>query len=58
MPTWGPVLGARRISEVVAYVLSYHHEGEPIGVAPSTSPAVAAPGAPATAAPGTVPPAP
>ncbi len=46
MPTWGPVLGARRISEVVAYVLSYHQEGEPSGVAPSTGPAVAVPGAP------------
>jgi len=58
MPTWGPVLGARRISEVVAYVLSYHHEGEPIGVAPSTSPAVAVPGTPAPetpAAPAAVP---
>ncbi len=30
MPTWGPVLGARKISEAVAYVLSYHHEGEPV----------------------------
>jgi cytochrome c oxidase cbb3-type subunit III len=28
MPTWGPVLGAKRITEVVAYVLSHHHEGE------------------------------
>lgn len=32
MPTWGPVLGARKISEVVAYVLSKHEEGEPIVV--------------------------
>lgn len=30
MPTWGPVLGAKKISEVVAYVLSHHQEGEPI----------------------------
>lgn len=30
MPTWGPVLGSKRISEAVAYVLSYHKEGEPI----------------------------
>ena len=29
MPTWGPVLGTKKITEVVAYVLSYHHEGEP-----------------------------
>jgi cytochrome c oxidase cbb3-type subunit 3 len=30
MPTWGPVLGQRKIVEVVAYVLSYHKEGEPM----------------------------
>jgi cytochrome c oxidase cbb3-type subunit 3 len=30
MPTWGPVLGQRKIVEVVAYVLSYHREGEPM----------------------------
>ncbi|MFI5357731.1 MAG: c-type cytochrome [Opitutales bacterium] len=30
MPTWGPVLGARKITEAVAYILSHHHEGEPI----------------------------
>ena len=30
MPTWGPVFGPKRITEVVAYVLSHHHEGEPI----------------------------
>jgi len=29
MPTWGPVLGQNKITEVVAYILSYHHEGEP-----------------------------
>ncbi len=32
MPAWGPVLGPRKISEAVAYILSYHHEGEPIEV--------------------------
>lgn len=32
MPTWGPVLGPKKIGEVVAYVLSYHQEGEPIEV--------------------------
>ncbi|HNC24727.1 MAG TPA: cbb3-type cytochrome c oxidase N-terminal domain-containing protein [Opitutaceae bacterium] len=32
MPPWGPVLGPKKISEVVAYVLSYHQEGEPIEV--------------------------
>jgi cytochrome c oxidase cbb3-type subunit 3 len=30
MPTWGPVLGARKIAEVTAYILSKHTEGEPI----------------------------
>ncbi len=29
MPTWGPVLGAKKISEVTAYILSKHKEGEP-----------------------------
>jgi cytochrome c oxidase cbb3-type subunit 3 len=30
MPAWGPVLGARKISEVTAFVLNRHREGEPI----------------------------
>jgi cytochrome c oxidase cbb3-type subunit 3 len=32
MPTWGPILGQRKIAEVVAYVLSYHREGEPMSL--------------------------
>ena len=32
MPTWGPILGQRKIAEAVAYVLSYHQEGEPMSV--------------------------
>jgi len=40
MPTWGPVFGQKRITEVVAYVLSHHREGEPVVPAP---PAAAAP---------------
>jgi cytochrome c oxidase cbb3-type subunit 3 len=32
MPPWGPVIGAKKSAEVVAYVLSYHTEGEPIEV--------------------------
>lgn len=30
MPAWGPVLGARKVSEAVAYILSYHQEGETV----------------------------
>jgi cytochrome c oxidase cbb3-type subunit 3 len=30
MPTWGPILGPRRVAEVVAYVMSHHQPGEPI----------------------------
>ena len=41
MPTWGPVLGQKKISEVVAYVLSVHHEGEPVVRDANASPAVA-----------------
>jgi cytochrome c oxidase cbb3-type subunit 3 len=33
MPTWGPVLGAKKITEVAAYILSRHHEGEPVQAA-------------------------
>ncbi|MGA3006645.1 MAG: cbb3-type cytochrome c oxidase N-terminal domain-containing protein [Opitutaceae bacterium] len=36
MPTWGPILGPKKIAEVVAYVLSYHREGEP-GMGPPTA---------------------
>jgi cytochrome c oxidase cbb3-type subunit 3 len=32
MPTWGPILGQRKIAEVVSYVLSYHREGEPMSL--------------------------
>jgi cytochrome c oxidase cbb3-type subunit 3 len=35
MPPWGPVLGTKRITEVVAYVLSHHTPGEPIEIVPS-----------------------
>lgn len=39
MPTWGPVLGAKKITEVVAYILSKHTEGEAIEVDPAGAPA-------------------
>ncbi len=35
MPTWGPVLGAKKITEVSAYILSKHNEGEPIELDPT-----------------------
>jgi cytochrome c oxidase cbb3-type subunit III len=42
MPTWGPVLGAKKISAVAAYVLSKHHEGEPILLDPTAAPTASA----------------
>lgn len=30
MPAWGPVIGAKKSAEVVAYILSHHREGEPV----------------------------
>jgi len=38
MPTWGPVLGQKKITELVAYVMSHHREGEPIMAAPPAAP--------------------
>jgi cytochrome c oxidase cbb3-type subunit III len=32
MPAWGPVLGPKKVSEAVAYILSHHREGEPVEV--------------------------
>ncbi len=43
MPTWGPVLGRAKISEVAAFVLSHHKQGEPIIAVPSPTGGVAAP---------------
>jgi len=34
MIAWAPVLGQQKITEVTAYILSYHQEGEPIKQAP------------------------
>ena len=50
MPAWEPTLGVKRVSEVVAFVLSFHKEGEKITLAPD------APEAPATAIPASAPP--
>lgn len=40
MPPWGPVLGTKKITEAVAYILSHHREGEPIEIdsGPPTAP--------------------
>jgi len=38
MPTWGPVLGPRKISEVTAFLLSRHREGDPIVLQPPSTP--------------------
>lgn len=34
MPTWGPVLGSQKITEIVAFIFSHHQPGEPIKQAP------------------------
>jgi cytochrome c oxidase cbb3-type subunit 3 len=38
MPTWGPILGAKKITAAVAYILSKHQEGEPIVIDPAATP--------------------
>ena len=38
MPTWGPVLGAKKITETVAYLLSKHQEGEPVEIDAAAAP--------------------
>jgi cytochrome c oxidase cbb3-type subunit 3 len=35
MPTWGPVLGAKKVGEVTAYIMSKHKEGEQVILAPA-----------------------
>lgn len=57
MAAWELVLGMKRVSEVVAFVLSHHKEGEPITRAadsPGAAPAAPAAAATATAAPAAV----
>lgn len=38
MPTWGPVLGAKKIGEITAYIMSKHTENEPIQLDPAAAP--------------------
>ena len=40
MPPWGQILGTKRITEVVAYVMSHHTPGEPVEIVPSPAPGV------------------
>ena len=37
MPAWESVLGAKKISEAAAYILSKRNEGEPVVVQPASS---------------------
>jgi len=52
MIAWEPVLGVKRVAEVVAFVMSHHQQGEPIKLAPD-SPKLAKPGAAPAATPAT-----
>ncbi|MSU66863.1 MAG: cytochrome c [Opitutus sp.] len=38
MPTWGPVLEPKMVGSLVAYIFSFHREGEPIEVQASFTP--------------------
>lgn len=40
MPTWGPLLGKQKITELTAFILSHHQKGEPIEIAPAGGPVV------------------
>jgi cytochrome c oxidase cbb3-type subunit 3 len=49
MPTWGPILGKQKITELTAYIFSFHQEGEKIEKVAGWTPI--APGAPQPAQP-------
>jgi len=48
MPAWGPVLGKMRVTQVAAFVMSHHAEGDAIRLVPSGSQAAGAVAAPAS----------
>ena len=44
MPAWGAMLGKQKMSEVVAYIFSFHKQGEEVVIVPGwTPPAIVAP---------------
>ena len=44
MPAWGAMLGKQKMSEVVAYIFSFHKQGEEVVIVPVwTPPAIVAP---------------
>jgi len=45
MPAWGQMLGQQKVSEVTAYILSFHKEGESVTIKPWV-PVIGAPPAP------------
>jgi cytochrome c oxidase cbb3-type subunit 3 len=57
MIAWEPVLGVKRVTEVAAFILSHHKEGEPVKLA-ADSPKLGGAAAPAPAAATTPPAAP
>jgi cytochrome c oxidase cbb3-type subunit 3 len=38
MPAWGPMLGRQKMSEVVAYIFSFHKPGEEVVIVPGWTP--------------------
>lgn len=49
MPAWEPALGVKRVAETVAYILSFHKEGEPVTLAADAPAKVGAAPAPVPA---------
>ena len=47
MPAWGPLLGKQKITEVTAYIFSFHKAGEPVVAVTGWTPPGGVPPAPA-----------